>query len=58
MNLFFLMIAVGGMLARPERKIGFFGRVFWPLNLGAVLHDMALDYMAARTAPGDDEVIQ
>ena len=56
MNLFFLVIAVGGMLSRPERKIGFWNRVFWPLDLGAVLHDMVLDYMAARTAPDDDEV--
>ena len=55
MNLFFVMIFLGGMGARPDQKIGFWKRVLWPSVLGVVLYDMALDYIAARNVQDDGE---
>ena len=58
MNMFFLLIFLGGMGARPERKIGFWSRVIWPVRVAEMLHGMALDYTAARSAQDDDEVVE
>lgn len=36
------MIYVGGACAMPKRKIGFWRRVWWPIELGEVLLALVL----------------
>lgn len=37
MEMFITAIYIGGMFALEGEKIGFWNRVFWPMNLGEML---------------------
>jgi hypothetical protein len=41
MSIFFAVLYVGGVVAYPDRKIGFFDRMMWPSLLGQRLAEWA-----------------
>jgi hypothetical protein len=40
---FLLMVWLGGTQAMPDRKLGFWNRMLWPVELGEWLHAKALE---------------
>lgn len=41
-SLFMVWVWIGGVFAMPEKKIGFFERVLWPIMIGEYMHTAAV----------------